>query len=242
MFSFESRIRYSEVDKDCKLTLASLLNYFQDCSTFHSETVGYGVEYLANHKQAWIVMSWQIVVKEMPHLMDEVVIETEPYEMKAFYGRRSFAMRRKSGEVLAYANSVWALVDLSGEKPVPTVVPQDMIDGFTLGEPFDYEMEKIGRKLKMPEGMEEMDRLTVPADYIDSNGHMNNQKYIQVAENYLPQDFQTGEIRVEYKTEAKLGDEIVVSVLAEDDRVSVALNDVHGKTYALVIFIRKDMR
>ena len=36
-FEFESRVRYSETGPDQKLTLVSLVDYFQDSSTFQSE-------------------------------------------------------------------------------------------------------------------------------------------------------------------------------------------------------------
>ena len=42
MYSFESKVRYSEVGEDTRMTLYSVLNYFQDCSVFHSESVGRG--------------------------------------------------------------------------------------------------------------------------------------------------------------------------------------------------------
>ena len=45
MYTFESRIRYSETGSEGRLTMASLINYFQDCSTFHSEDLGLGVAY-----------------------------------------------------------------------------------------------------------------------------------------------------------------------------------------------------
>ena len=45
MYTFESRIRYSETDSEGKLTMASLINYFQDCSTFQSEDHGLGLDY-----------------------------------------------------------------------------------------------------------------------------------------------------------------------------------------------------
>ena len=34
MYSFDSRIRYSETDADGRLTPEKLIDYFQDCSTF----------------------------------------------------------------------------------------------------------------------------------------------------------------------------------------------------------------
>ena len=36
MYSFDSRVRYSEVDEDRKLSLTGVINYMQDCSTFQS--------------------------------------------------------------------------------------------------------------------------------------------------------------------------------------------------------------
>ena len=43
MYSFTSRIRFSEVDTHLNLTLGSVIDYFQDCSTFHSEAVGMNI-------------------------------------------------------------------------------------------------------------------------------------------------------------------------------------------------------
>ena len=36
MYTFDGRVRYSEVGEDGLLTMQSLLDYFQDCSTFQS--------------------------------------------------------------------------------------------------------------------------------------------------------------------------------------------------------------
>lgn len=53
MYTFESRVRFSEADHTELLTLPGLVNYFQDCSTFQSEDIGYGVESL---KKKWAGM------------------------------------------------------------------------------------------------------------------------------------------------------------------------------------------
>ena len=46
MYTFESRVRFSEVDATEKLTLPAVVNYFQDCTTFQSEELGRGIEAL----------------------------------------------------------------------------------------------------------------------------------------------------------------------------------------------------
>ena len=70
MYTFESRIRYSETDSDGELTMASLINYFQDCSTFQSEDLGLGVECLKKEHLVWVLSSWQIVVERYPRLCE----------------------------------------------------------------------------------------------------------------------------------------------------------------------------
>ena len=44
MYTFDSRVRYSEIDHTGNMTLPALINYFQDCSTFQSEDIGLGKE------------------------------------------------------------------------------------------------------------------------------------------------------------------------------------------------------
>lgn len=85
MYAFDSRIRYSETDSEGYLTLDALLNYFQDCSTFHSEDVGLGIGYMKEIGQVWVLSSWQIVVNRYPKLGEKVKIVTLPYELKYFW-------------------------------------------------------------------------------------------------------------------------------------------------------------
>ena len=35
-YEFEARVRYSEIGHRGTMTIPALINYFQDCSTFHS--------------------------------------------------------------------------------------------------------------------------------------------------------------------------------------------------------------
>ena len=63
MYSFDSRVRYSEVDEYRKLSLTGVINYMQDCSTFQSEDLNMGIDYLAEKHRAWLLSSWQIVVE-----------------------------------------------------------------------------------------------------------------------------------------------------------------------------------
>lgn len=66
MYEFDSRVRYSETDAQGRMTWLALMDYFQDCSVFHSEAVNLGVEVWTDAQKAWILSSWQICLNRMP--------------------------------------------------------------------------------------------------------------------------------------------------------------------------------
>ncbi len=138
MYEFDSRVRYSEVDAKGRMTWLALMDYFQDCSVFHSESLQVGVDYLAKNHIAWVLSSWQICVNRMPRLADVVTTQTWAYGMKSFYGYRNFAMNDEKGERLAYANSVWVLMDTQTGRPqrIPQIMPDTF--GFEPQLPMEY--------------------------------------------------------------------------------------------------------
>ena len=69
---------------------------------------------------------------------------------------------------------------------------------------------------------------------------MNDEKYVLIAASQLPVGFKLGEIRVEYKMEAKEKDVITILRNVTKERVMVALQNQNGKTCAVVAFLRKD--
>ena len=91
----------AKTDSEGYLTLDALLNYFQDCSTFHSEDVGLGIGYMKEIGQVWVLSSWQIVVEPLSEIGEKVKIVTLPYELKVFWDTvilPCWMNRRISGE------------------------------------------------------------------------------------------------------------------------------------------------
>lgn len=235
MYELDGKIRYSETDSEGRLTYPQLLNYFQDCSTFQSEELGVGIAYMAERNLAWVLSSWQICINEMPKLAEEVKVSTWPYKMQGFFGYRNFCMCRPDGKKLAYANSLWVLIDTKTGKP--TRVPEEIGNCYP-NEP-QLEMECSSRKIPVPDHYEEKEPIPVMRFFIDTNQHVNNEKYVMIAQEFLPEDFKIGEIRVEYKKAALLNDVLYPRVTKEDGQVSVVLADENGNTYAAVLFLGK---
>lgn len=232
MYFFDSRVRYSETDSEGKLTLASLINYFQDCTTFHSEDLGLGVGYLVKHHLVWVLSSWQIVVERYPKLCEHVKVGTAPYEFKSFLGSRNFVMMTKDGEYLAKANSLWSLLNTDTGKP--TAPPEEMLQGYTLYD--RLEMDYAPRRIAVPEGGSDRESIIVKKHHLDSNHHVNNGQFVDMALEYLPLDFVVGQMRAEYKKQALLDDVLYPHVAGEGSRTVVSLNDETGRPYVIVEF------
>ena len=118
MYTYQTRIRYSELDETGHLKIEALLDHFQDCSTFHSEDLGLGVNYLKKQHMVWVMSSWQIVVERYPELGETVTLGTAPYDFKGFIGYRNFLMKDGEGNGIACANSIWSLIDTESGRPV----------------------------------------------------------------------------------------------------------------------------
>ena len=101
MYAFDSRIRYSEIDHKERITLPGIINYFQDCSIFHSENIGFGVNRLKEEKRAWILSGWQVVVERYPALGEAVKVCTWPTGFKGAVGERNFLMLDAEGKKAA---------------------------------------------------------------------------------------------------------------------------------------------
>lgn len=236
MYKFNARIRYSEVDSEGKLSLESLLDYFQDASTFHSEDLGLGVEYLNKMRLAWVLSAWQIVVERYPRLCEQVVIGTAPYDFKSFLGFRNFLMETADGERLAYAGTIWTLVDLDKMKPVkPT---SEMLEAYVLED--RLEMDYAPRKILLPEveGVIQ-DEIEVRTHHLDTNLHVNNGQYVRMARECLPENYGIRQMRAEYRIQARLGDKIFPVVFTEGDTVTVTLNNESDQPYSVVEFQKR---
>ena len=232
MYIFESRIRYSETDSEGKLTLGALLNYFQDCSTFHSEDIGLGLYYLKSHHLVWVLSSWQIVVERYPAIGETVEIGTFPYEFKGFLGLRNFCMRTCTGEYLAKANTLWSLLDTQTGRPATP--PGDMLEGYRL-EP-RLEMEYAPRKIVMPEGGTSEEPIVIKKHHLDTNRHVNNGQYVDMAMEFLPDNFKIRQMRAEYKRQAFLDDVLYPHVVRGGETCTVSLRDDKGQPYVNVEF------
>lgn len=81
-----------------------------------------------------------------------------------------------------------------------------------------------------------MEPFAVKEYHLDTNNHVNNGQYVRMAMEYVPKDLFVEQLRVEYKSQAVLGDKIcpVMSVDESNKLYTVTLNKEDGKPYCIV--------
>lgn len=232
MYKIDTKVRYSECGEEGRMRLSSIINQFQDATSEHSDSLGLGMDYLKEIKRAWILNSWQIVIERYPKAHEQIEVTTWPTGFKGVFGPRNFCMKTPEGEMLAYANTLWVYMDV--EKKVPTKPSEEEKERYGIEPPLEMEYE--ARKINLPEELKEVDTLPVHKYHIDTNSHMNNCHYVQMAVEVLPKEFVVRQVRVEYKKSAVYGEKIVLKIAEEKERTVVELCDEQGKTYAIVEF------
>jgi len=232
MYSYTTRISYSESDEGLLLTVPALLNFFQDAAIFEAEDGSITMDYLQQRHLAWLLGSWQIVIDRMPRLAQEVVVTTIPYSLKGFLGYRNFTLKTTDGEMLAHAASIWTLVDI--EKLKPARLTPELLAGYPISPKLEMDYEP--RRIELVGEGDRQEPFDIRRNQIDSNHHVNNAEYVNIAMEYADEGRRVRQVRVEYKKPAYLHDSIVPYLYDREGRRQVQLAGVDGDTYAVVEF------
>ncbi|MDO5416159.1 MAG: thioesterase [Lachnospiraceae bacterium] len=231
MYHFHSRVRYSEIGEDGCLTLTGMINYLQDCSTFQSEDSGVGVKYMEGRGKAWMLSSWRIQIARYPELGEPVTIGTWHCGNKGIYGYRNFIMEDAAGKRLLEAESSWFLLDL--KTGLPCRVTEEDVKAYGMPEAA-LDLGTAPRKVLLPEAYEDGRAIAVSHHHIDTNHHVNNAQYVEIAREAAAISRPIRELRVDYRKAAVLGDRIYPRISRGQEEVTVALLSDREEIFAAV--------
>ncbi len=230
MYTFTSTVRYSETDETGSLSLTGLMNYLQDSSLFHSQALGVGPAYLAQCHRAWLLSGWQIVIDRYPKMFEKITIGTSPYDFSNGLGCRNFVIMDEQGEYMVRANSVWLYLDTEAVRPVRPEESEVTVYGTEERIPMDY----APRRIRLPKDMQSAESVPVRRHHMDTNHHVNNAQYVEIARELFDELPPVSQLRVEYKKQALLGDILYPKTGRQDDWYYAALEDASGHLYASV--------
>lgn len=247
MYTFTSRVRFSEVDERGILAIPALVNYLQDCSTFHSEHVGMWPEHVRETGRAWMISAWEIEIDRLPRFGEEITVSTWATGFKGLRANRNFCVRAAEDEgrehPLVRADSSWFIFDAKVGRPIR--LPTDEVAPYESDIEHDQPLDlpPIPRILRATTPGEPGAPVVVTAAHLDTNHHVNNAQYVSMALGALSEgQTETGPVLpkihwldVHYSQAAKLGDTILPHIHHEPDGSAiVTLDNDDGRPYAIV--------
>ncbi len=219
VYTTQLRLRNKDVNLHRKLRTSVLFELMQEASIRHTEELGMGREMTLDRGLLWMVTLQRAEISRMPEYDECITLESWPGETMHLLFPRYYRVLDEKGETLLSASALWALVDQEARRMIFPDRYGITIPGAVTGH--EIALPSPPRKA---EGGAVTD-FTVPFSYVDLNGHMNNTRYFDLAEDLIPaaaEGRRLREISVEYAVEAKLGETLRVTAERADSLYRVS--------------------
>lgn len=202
-------VDYDFVDKNNELTYKGFLKYLCDAGNKHSNEAGYGLNDFERTHLVWLVLNWKLEIYRRPKTDEKIHIVTWSSGAEKVCSYRDYKLFDEQNNLIAIATSKWALFDLV--KGSLAKVTKEITDAYHTRE--DRMFKDFPTKLTEPdiESLNEYSYRIMRRD-IDTNLHVHNTNYLDIAEEVLPNDIYENmsfkNVDVLYKHQALLGDTV----------------------------------
>ncbi|MBQ5977872.1 MAG: hypothetical protein IJL51_07050 [Oscillospiraceae bacterium] len=211
----EILLRSKDVDLYRRLRLSRLFELLQEASIRHTEQLGMGREKTLDKGLLWVVTMQRCEIDRLPEYDERITLTSWPGPMMHVFFPRYYRLADAQDKTLLSASALWMLVD---EQTRKMVFPDEWgveIAGVT-----------TGREIRLPSGLKKLAcsdeaSFTVPFSYVDLNGHMNNTRYFDLAEDHIPAAAEGRRLRAvstEYTAEARFRDALTLRWGSEGER------------------------
>ena len=235
-FEKEYKINIYDVDSEHNCKFSSLVDYLWDVVISQSDYLGETTEGFVHNNCVWVVLNYDITIYEYPKYKDVITVDTTALGWKKFYGYRQNTIKNSEGKVIGEVISTAILIDF--EKRRPMKISPEQIKIYGLKE----ELDKVPPLDDIPKIEKEDYIKDYPIRFsdIDSNGHVNNVRYMEMAMDTLPRsilnNYKLFNIKVLFKKETSDGDTLHISsqvIENENDKITT-IHNITGESGKLL--------
>lgn len=233
------KVKFHDTNSNEILSASGVLKLMQETGMLHMSGVRPSYRDLLNQDKALILSSIRINIYSPICSYDEVSVSTWATGSRGFTTYRSFQIF-KGEELMAEANSVWALVSVSERK----LVKISEVD-FSNFEPEPQLELDSPSKVRIPSEL----KLSLVGEYTvrysdtDINHHINNTNYPDMFFNYLPtpEGKLVKSIAISYINDAKPGDNLKFYMAKTDGKYFMRSIHEDGRVNAEVEFVIENL-
>lgn len=233
IFENKYRVGIEDVDIDNLITSKAVLKIFEDMACFHAASLGQDPVSVVEMGFAWVLANWEIRILKRCSYGTILNVKTWPKRFEKITTLRDYEILDESGEVVAIGTSRWFIIDIKTRRPLR----------------ISEEYAKPYLPLTEKDAIEKMEKIEEPNEYqykkeyvvsrrdIDSNRHMHNINYLDVALEVIPEEvFENNKfnnISIEYKKELMYKDK-VDCYYGEKDGKNIIVMKTDDKVHAII--------
>ena len=233
IFENEVPITSFDVMQNSSVKPSALFRYYQETAGGHLDALGLDFNTMREKKCVFVITRMKNVFYSPIKRYDSVNIKTCSRGIKGVVFTRDYSVTC-GGEVVAEASTQWALIDLDSRRICRPAV---------YAEYFDESDELCSftdiKKIALDTALDLEYKYKVVFSDIDENLHMNNTRYSDICLDAIGgTDNFIEEVSIDFLSEARLGDELVIKYSCNDGRYVFAAENMNTEKRCFVAEIK----
>ena len=233
------KVKFHDTNSNEVLSPSHILKFMQETGMLHMIGCRPSYEDLLKENKALILSSIRVNVYSPIYAYDEIMVKTWACGSRGYTTTRSFEIY-KGDEVVAEANTIWALVSVTDKKLLR--ISDVDFSNFEEEEPLTLDSPA---RVRIPNEL----KLSLVGEYsvrysdIDLNGHMNNTNYPDMLFNCIPKPEAklVKSFAISYVNEAKCGDNLKIYLAKSDGKYYMRSIHENGTVNAEAEFITENI-
>ncbi len=229
MFSKNYSFKYSDLDNTGHVKTSTIMDLLQDVSIFHSASVGYTLPKMKEMSIAMLLRGWRVNFSEPVSFDSPTTVKTGIVKVQRCEVIRKYEIIQDN-KCKGTGTACWFSYDFSKQRIVR--MPEELTEAY---DNINEEPNNLPILNLRPSPDAKLAGTTViTKKYLDTNNHVNNVKSIEIALDYLPENFTIKELSVIYQKEMHLGDKVLVYTDQADGGFTAELRNDEGEPCVLV--------
>lgn len=229
MYKQKYILRYGDLDSKGNARIGTIFDILQDISTRHSAEIGFDMKTLYEMNIAFLLKGWRIKIIQPINYYSDVVVNTGIMKIRHFETIRKYEILQ-DGVLKLLGTGNWIPVNTLNKKII--VCPEEIKNGYDCITEEDNNLPFV--RVREDEKVQTVLSYQAQKRDIDTNGHINNVKSIELALEAIPDDFMIKEMQVTYVQELKRDELINVCLNKFEDFYQIELKNTDNKSCVLI--------
>jgi len=227
-------VEFGDVDTRLRMTPQRLLTLVELRNARHVEFCKMGNPSISHLNLVWVIARLKAIFIEDVKCDHEISVVTLAGKVRKIFYPRYTLIKDEEGNDLARVNIVWSLFDIKNRR----------ISFFDVRKTGDAPIESEEELVEFPSKLEVFEptdsfKYTPRYHDFDSNGHVNNMKYLDWIYDYLGMDYivnhRLKELQIDFYQEIREFKEVLVELRIENDLVKAQIKNDGNIVVSLVL-------